>query len=355
MIPELKDLFATWIAAVAAAINAVVTWIVTQRRIRLVEGEPDQFSAQVVSLVEDAALPPADIRLSSGRPEADFSREWQAALRGSHIELVMRPDRLLFRTVEFPKAAADFLDGMIRTQIDRLTPWTAADAVFGVTAPEPLAGGRIALTLAATSEQNIRPLLTFAASLGARSVTGLVEPGGDAQTVAPITVFARSLEDAVTAIDVPRLLRRTLLGASLAAAASLAIVTFVEGWLDAEQEELSRLSSQRRAAIHANQGGSSAATLLAKRKQTSPSIVLVLEAISRVLPDATHVTELRVDGDKLQLIGLTEDAPPLINLIEQSAQFSRATFFAPTTRDRGERGERFHIEARIKPHFGSGS
>jgi general secretion pathway protein L len=82
---------------------------------------------------------------------------------------------------------------------------------------------------------------------------------------------------------------------------------------------------------------------------------MVLEAISRVLPDSTYVTELRVEGDKMQVVGLTQDAPSLIRLIEQSPEFARATFFAPTTRDQNDPGQRFHIEAHITPYFGSGS
>jgi len=146
----------------------------------------------------------------------------------------------------------------------------------------------------------------------------------------------------------------SLLGAGLAAAASLLISTYLGGEYAAEQQELQQKISQRRAALRIRSDGT-AEMLLAKRKQSSPSSVMVLEAISRVLPDTTYVTELHVEGNKMQVVGLTQDAPSLIKLIEQSPQFTRATFFAPTTRSQNDPGERFHIEAHITPHFGSGS
>jgi general secretion pathway protein L len=356
MMSELRDLFGAWIAAVAAAIRAVMTRIVPQRRILFVEGEGFGFTARVISAGKEGLLPPASFRLVQGRPEPALPPEWQAALRGSRIDVLMRPDQVLFRAVDFPRQATDFLDGMIRAQIDRLTPWTAGEAVFGITPPAAIANERIALTLAATSTQKIQPLVKLATDFGAASVAGLVEVPEAVRDAGPVTVFERTLTNAASAaIDAPKLLRLTLLGAALAAAASLAISAYAGSMLDADQEELQHRIAQGRAALRINQPGGSAETMLAKRKQTSPSSVMVLEAISRVLPDSTYVTELRVEGDKMQVVGLTQDAPSLIKLLEQSPQFTRATFFAPTTRAQNDPGERFHIEAHITPYFGSGS
>jgi general secretion pathway protein L len=118
-----------------------------------------------------------------------------------------------------------------------------------------------------------------------------------------------------------------------------------------------RRISQRRASLRLdpNAAGGSALNLLAKRKQTTPSSVMVLEALSQALPDSTYVTELRIEGDKVQVVGMTQDAPSLIRLMERSPQFARATFFAPTTRAQNDPGERFHIEAHITASFGSGT
>jgi general secretion pathway protein L len=151
MMSELKVLFEGWIAAVAAAVHAVVERMIPRRRILLVEGEDSSFAARVISPQRGATLPEAAFRLLNDRPEPVPAAEWLTALRGSRIDIRMRADQVLFREVDLPKQASDFLDAMIRAQIDRLTPWTTGDAVFGLTSPTPVANERIALTLAATS------------------------------------------------------------------------------------------------------------------------------------------------------------------------------------------------------------
>jgi general secretion pathway protein L len=355
MLAELKELFGVWIAAVTAAIQAVMARVVPQRRIAWIEGDAGRFTARMVSARKGPALAPFAFELRQGNPQPALSAEWQAALRGSRIDIVMRPDHVLFRAIDFPKQAADFLQGMVRAQIDRLTPWAASEALFGTTAPVPIANERIALTLAATSRQKIQPLLSLAADCGAVSVAGLVEMPDAEPGVPPITLFDRTLTGAAGgALDLAKLLRVSLLGAGLAAAASLLVSAYLGGEYAAQQQELQQKIAQRRAALRIRSDGT-AETLLAKRKQSSPSSVMVLDAISRVLPDTTYVTELHVEGDKMQVAGLTQDAPSLIKLIEQSPQFTRATFFAPTTRSQNDPGERFHIEAHITPYFGSGS
>jgi general secretion pathway protein L len=354
MMLELKELFAVWMAAVAAALEAVMARIAPQRRIVLVETEAGRFVARGSSVRKGAVLPPFSFHLNHGRMEPAPRAAWRAAFRGSRIDILMRPDHVLLRAVDFPKQAADFLDGMIRAQIDRLTPWTASEAVFGITPPLPIAGDRIALILAATSKQKVQPLLSLAHDLGAASVVGRVEPVDAIDHKEPVTIFERRLNGA-SAIDMSRRARNTLLGTCVAALLSFVISTYVVSSLETEQQDLRARIAQRRAALRLNPGSGSAESLLAQRKQTSPSSVMVLEAISRVLPDTTYVTELRFEGDKMQVAGLTQDAPSLIRLIEQSPQFTRATFFAPTTRAPEDPGDRFHVEAHVTPYFGSGS
>ena len=82
---------------------------------------------------------------------------------------------------------------------------------------------------------------------------------------------------------------------------------------------------------------------------------MVLDALSQILPDNTYLTELRIKRTSCRSVGSTEDAPSLVKLLEQAPHFTDATFFAPTTRSADDPGERFHIEAGIKPYFGPGT
>jgi general secretion pathway protein L len=357
MIPELKALFDEWIAAVAGAVNSLTARYGQRRQILLSGAGDDMFTARVISAPKGAVLPEVSFRLSHGRPDPSLPADWATTIRGSRVEVLLTSGQVLFRSLDFPKQAVDFLDGMIRAQIDRLTPWTADDVVFGWSPPSANANGRVELTLAATSKQEIQPIIQLAAGLEAASVTAFAALPAPEGEPAKIRVFDQSLRSTIGgALDVPRMLRMVLLSAGLAAAACLIATAYIGSILESEQQQLQRRISEHRASLRLNpNAGGSALSLLAKRKQTTPSSVVVLEALSQALPDSTYVTELRIEGDKVQVVGMTQDAPSLVRLMEKSPQFARATFFAPTTHATNDPGDRFHIEAHIKPSFGPGT
>jgi len=357
MMAGIKTFFDEWTTAAAKAVDLALGRYAPRRQILLSEARDQTFTASLRSARKGPALPDVSFRLSHGRPDPALPAEWEIAFSGGRVEAVMASNRVLFRSLDFPKQAVDFLDGMIRTQIDRLTPWSADDAMFGWSPPSAAPSERVELILAATSKHEVQPLVQFATSMGAASIAAFAALPMAAGTSAKIKLFDQSLRGAVgRAVDIPRLLRAVLLSTGLAAAASMLIAFYVGGDLESEQQQLMRRISERRASLRLNPAASgSAFGLLARRKQTSPSSVVVLEALSQALPDTTYVTELRIEGDKVQVVGMTQDAPSLIRLIERSPQFAQATFFAPTTRAQNEPGERFHIEARITPTFGSGT
>jgi general secretion pathway protein L len=355
MFSGVRQFLTEWIDAVSRAVDAVASRFVHARRIRLAESDDATFTASAVPSKGKPGLSDVSFRFTPGQSRPLLPSDWEAAFRRSRLEVQLPQAQVMTHRLDFPGKAADFLDGMIRSQIDRLTPWTLDEAAFGFSSPVRTTNDRIELVFAATSKQKLSPVLELAEMLDAASVA-IFAPAQDGVS-SPIPLMDRKLRSIVGAVaDVPRLLRVILVSAVIAAAASLLLNAYLGGSLQSELGDLRQQISQRRAALRLGAGGpGSGLGLLAKRKQTTPSSVMVLEAISRALPDSTYVTELRIEGDKVQVVGMTQDAPSLIRLMEQSPQFSRATFFAPTTHATNEPGERFHIEAHLAAYFGSGT
>jgi general secretion pathway protein L len=316
--------------------------------VRLVEQDGDQFA------VEASGRATEHVRIADGHVVGPLPEPVAASLRGSRLELVLRSDSFLFRPLELPKRAAEFLAGIVRAQIDRVTPWTADEAVFGWSAPSELAADRIVVTVAATARAKVAPYVAALEALGPQSIavfTAAQEAGA-----VPIKILEQERRGAVNVVRVRRGLVALLLLALVLAGVAASADFVIGGNLAASQDELARKIAQRRAAIRAAGGSSGETTVgaervLARRKHATPSAVIVIEALSQILPDNTYLTELRIEADKLRLVGVTQDAPSLIRLIEQSSHFTRATFFAPTTRSPSDPGERFHIEAHIEPVF----
>ena len=115
---------------------------------------------------------------------------------------------------------------------------------------------------------------------------------------------------------------------------SLGAWLVVGGGDDARLADLQNRIAERRSELMNRRGPAAEEALkaLQARKWATPSAVMILEALSKTLPDNAHLTELRIEGGKVQIAGSAADAPALIRLIEQSRHFTQATFFAPTVR-----------------------
>ena len=351
---DIAAAFSLWIDATARTVSAPLANVKPVRRIEVVEDEDGVFAMRFAAKTAVKEGGPSPCRIDSEVAAGNsLSPEWAAAIRGSVVELQLRPSRFVFRPLELPSRAGDFLDGIIRAQIDRLTPWNAAETVYRWTRPRSVADERIAMTVVATGRAPTIVLVRAFSDLGA---TG-VEVSAAAADEERVTVYSQR---AASQTGFGRI-RLALIGV-LALTGVLAMLSVSLGGLvadsyDAQQQQVQRRIAERRAIMRGSQAGSGSSPLelLVRRKQTTPASVLVIDALSAVLPEHTYATEVRIEGDKLQIVGMTRDAPSLIQILEQSPHFSSAGFFAPTTRAANEPAERFHIEARIRPHFGLGT
>jgi general secretion pathway protein L len=344
-----------WIDRVAAVIVDVREAFRTRRQFQLAEQKDGSFVLQENAQTNGIDTSVGPFHIVGGRVDAAISPKLAENLRGAQVELLLQPNRFMVRVLELPRRASDFLDGIVRAQIDRLTPWSVANAAFGWHPSTQAGNERIVVTIAATARTSITPFIDAAAVLGADLITvsaALQEP-------LPDTAAIKICEQKVAHQAGQRRSRRVLIG-FLAAAGAVAVLALIANlvvgsMIETRRDELTSRISERRAELQQGHDRASDAVLeLERRKHGTPSSTIIIEALSRVLPDDTYLTELRIAGDKLQIVGVSKDAPSLIRLIEQTHHFSRAAFFAPTTRSAAETAEHFSIEAHIEPSYSPG-
>jgi general secretion pathway protein L len=258
---------------------------------------------------------------------------------------------VVVRRIQVPALAREFLPGIVRNQIERLSPWRANDTVYGfegtLNRDDP---ATLDVCILMQSRAVIDAVRDQVDGLGL-AVDRIV--GSDPPLVGPIPLWSH-LSHASEA-SLRRV--RTVLGAAIAGALLLSLG--VSAWalystgsfeqqLDAararERQVLTALTPQ---AIRALPPAQRAWVL----KQTSPAAVLVLEALSRALPDQAYLTELALENGVIRMTGFASDAPALLVPLERSGFFSDVHFFAQTTRNAEGAQFVFHIQARVEPRL----
>lgn len=338
----ISEILTRWTETVAAGIVALATRLVSPRIVRLIEDDTkaDSFTLQ------GGKASGEKVAFAGGHFAGG---DLEPLAKGSRLELILRSDRFLVRPLELPARATEFIEGIVRVQIDRLTPWTAAEAVFGCTPPIAAGSGKVVTTIAASTRAATQPYIAGLAALHPASLLVFTSAGEQARDM--IKVFEQQARGLLDRQRLSRLLRLTLAGATVAAVLALVADALVGNYLDGRQSEVNSELTARRVALRLDRNGAEQSPMaaLARRKRENQASVIAIEELSRILPDNTYVTELHIDGNTLQVVGVTSDAPSLIRLMEQSEHFARATFFAPTTRAPSDPGDRFHIEAKLQP------
>ena len=81
--------------------------------------------------------------------------------------------------------------------------------------------------------------------------------------------------------------------------------------------------------------------------------VLLLEEVTRLVPDDAWVEELRIEGDIVEIAGLARAAAPLLTVFETSPYFHETQFTAPLRLDSNEDRERFRLRTRLRTVAGT--
>ena len=255
--------------------------------------------------------------------------------QGKRETLVLRapPGSLLERSVTLPLAAERDPAGVLRFELDRLSPFTAEEVYWTWQQvrrnPER---GEVQLSIALLPKVQVAPALETLRRTGAGPVMleAACADGG-------FRAFATA-ED-----DTPGLRpwRRRLATGGAAVCAVLALLAMalpfaVQAWnaaslqaqLDALRPQMAEVDGLRRRI--AGTGGPG--NIIAAEQVRIGDVLATLATLTEVLPDDTHLTSLAMRQRRLDMIGQSAAAARLIGLLAASPQLRNAAFVAPVTR-----------------------
>jgi general secretion pathway protein L len=278
------------------------------------------------------------------------------AARRHFITLELPSDEIVLQRINVPARAREFLPGIVRNQIERLSPWPVDQVVYGFdAAASPADPDTLDARVLMTSRGNVETTRSALAAMGVAADRIVAREEGGAP---PVTLWSRFDDRSGRGLERVRRMVGAAVLAAIASSIGLSAWSLASASaVRSESEEAAARTAALQRQLQPSRASSPSATAdPAERawiqKETAPAGVIVIETLSRALPDTAYVTELSLQKAIVRIVGLTSDAPSLIAPLEHFGQFAEVRFFAPTTRGPDGRLFWFHIEARVEPHIG---
>ena len=267
--------------------------------------------------------------------------------RPRRVILRLRPGALLERLVVLPLTAERDLERVLGYEIDRLTPFAAANVVWqAAVARRDRVQGRLTVRLSLVPRTELVPALDMLARIG-------ITPTCLEATARDGSRRRIALEAGSTRRAGFRL-HATAGGAVAALAVAVLVTPFVTQSLTraATERDISALTP-RVARVEALRkhlaDGAAGVDVLAAEQARSGDVLLVLAAVTQLLPDDTVLSEFSLHQGKLGLSGQSPAAARLIPALAADPTFRNPTFAAPVTRTADGHTDQFVIHAELAP------
>jgi general secretion pathway protein L len=271
------------------------------------------------------------------------------------LGLVLSPGAGLARRIELPSAAAENLRQAIGYELNRYTPFKASDVYFDYRVLKRVPGERgLTVQIAVAPKIRVDPWLSLLAKAGVRPAA---------------VVFADDLSAERMPLNLLPIERRVNTASRISASntllAALALILFAAALavpVLQKRQAITALNplveSAKREAEGADRLKKELDTLveiydfLLQRKHTYPAVTIVMNELTRILPDGTWLQQLNLrshpKGWEIQIQGETTISSRLASVIEDSPLFRDAGFKSPLVKGQAPGSERFHLGAELE-------
>lgn len=294
----------------------------------------------------------------AGRARGGLEDLMNRRLGGHRLAVRVPAGWALLKQLTLPAATEENLRQVLAFEMDRQTPFRAEDVFFNhdiVARDKEL--GKITVNLTVLPRQRVDEVLAIVENAGAQASVLEVgrEAGGDIGAANLLPQGDR--QEMGPAFGV---LNWLLLVIAVTLMAALIYLT-----IDRQRQVLSLLDARADSARQAAQAVpilrdkvaaiGKEAGFLHGRKASSVSKVLLLNDLSRLLPDHTWLTKFELTGREVRLTGYSSSSSEVLRLIEASPRFIGARFLAPLTQDTRRNAEKFSLTANLSPRPDDGN
>lgn len=345
----LQGFLSWWGAGLAAWLPARLQKALAARGERLllqVQGDDLRLRRESDTSVQDLASLPLPMPHAEGRDPLD------GVLRDAAAELprwlLLPAAQGLRRTLTLPAAARERLREVLGFEIERQTPFAAADVCYDGRILQVREDGQLLVELVVVPRRQFDAQTTRLGGLAGWLA------GADLADAEGRTLGVNLLPPAQRRRRAnPWRLWNVVLGAVGVLALVLALAQVVDNRraaadalqvaVDKRSVEARGVSQQRQRLLDAVEGGA----YLQRQRNDRPPAVEVMDALAQRLPDGTYLEKLTIDGDQLSLIGLSNEAAALVGKLEGAPQWQAPALSGALQADPRTRMDRFTLVAQL--------
>ncbi len=274
------------------------------------------------------------------------------------ITLALPPGRAVTQRVRLPLAAEETLHEVIGFEMDRLTPFRREEVYY-----DQRVLGRDADKQQLDIALTLSPRATVDAFLEQAGRLGLTPERVDVATGEPgkpagLDLLHREVRRGPGGVAKAVTVLLLLVAAGLGTATLMIPLERKAGLMERLQSEVAAARKDAAAArqLEGELSAQQAQVLYVHElKLATPTKSMILNDVTKVLPDDTWLYQLRVNENRLEISGYAPNSSSLIQLFEDAPGFAEPKFRAPVTQDPKLGVDRFSLELKIRGDGSGGS
>ncbi len=267
------------------------------------------------------------------------------------LALTVPNDRILRKTITLPLATEENLRQVLEFQVEQHTPFVPGQVYFGyLLKSRDFERGQLTVDFVATPRGPVDAALKTLSELGTPAQAVFSQDMLAADELLNLLPSALATKSSALRLGANPWLAG-LVGVLALAALAMPIVIKREAvvqmfpWVEKGKKAAETVDAMRReldARVEQH-------NYLLEKRQLSPTVIQVLEELTRVLPDDTWVQALDLKGKELQIQGETASSVRLIGLFEQSSLFKDASFRSSLTKGQLVGTEHYQLALQVRP------